>query len=327
MADTLAPLADSEVSRATGAPDWPTFGLASDMRPFLQRARDSGEPIALATLITVEGGGPRRAGAQMVIGRHEVHGFLSGGCIESDIVCHARDCLRDGQPRRLVYGDNSPFFDIRLLCGRRIEVYLERVLPDDTAVSELLRITGLRRSALWTSNGFTRSCHETGCADGLDAGRDGDEIWKRFKPSLRLFVVGRDPAVMAIATLASQAEIDTTIVRINGPETPPPIANVGYRRTGALGALDSRTAVVVAQHDDDADYAVTAASLSSDAAYVGLMGSRRNIAVHIGRLKSQGFSQDRLARLRAPVGLPLGSHAPWEIAVSVVGELLQVFSD
>jgi len=105
-------------------PEWPLFGMAEDVRPVLAAARDAGRPLALATLTAVGGGGPRPAGTQMVFAEGLAAGYFSGGCVEADVADHAFACLADGAPRSLVYGEGSPWPDIRLLCGARIEILL-----------------------------------------------------------------------------------------------------------------------------------------------------------------------------------------------------------
>ena len=80
------------------------------------------QPCAVATIIALDGSGPRPVGTQMVVGDGLLSGFLSGGCLEADVIGHAEGCLADGQPRRLTYGHGSPWPDIRLLCGARISM-------------------------------------------------------------------------------------------------------------------------------------------------------------------------------------------------------------
>src|ERR1700756_4096389 len=126
-------------------PEWPLFGMAEDVRPALREARAAGRPLALATLPAVEGGGPRPPGTQMVFAEGIAAGYFSGGCVESDVADHAFACLDDGQPRSLVYGEGSPWPDIRLLCGARIEIFLERVAADDPALAKLLAAATARR--------------------------------------------------------------------------------------------------------------------------------------------------------------------------------------
>src|SRR5438445_7174087 len=132
--------------------------MTGDVRPTLHEVRQAGLACTLATLIAVEGGGPRPVGTQMVFAPGYVSGYFSGGCVESDVADHAYACLADGEPRTLVYGEGSPWPDIRLLCGARIEIFLERVAPDDAALGELLAAHAERRPVVWVSDGVTREC-------------------------------------------------------------------------------------------------------------------------------------------------------------------------
>ena len=118
-------------------PEWPLFGMADDVRSALRQAHQRKTPVALATLTSVEGGGPRPPGTQMVFGDGILAGYFSGGCVESDVADHAFACLEDGVPRRLVYGEGSPWPDIQLLCGARIEIFVERVGMSDEVEPEL----------------------------------------------------------------------------------------------------------------------------------------------------------------------------------------------
>src|SRR6478609_3911841 len=114
------------------------FGVAEDVRPAMRRAAAAGQPFVLATLTSVEGGGPRPVGTQMVFAPGILAGYFSGGCVEGDVAGHAWACLEDGDPRTLVYGEGSPWPDIRLLCGARIEIFVERLAADDPALADLL---------------------------------------------------------------------------------------------------------------------------------------------------------------------------------------------
>ena len=71
------------------------------------------------------------------------------------------------------------------------------------------------------------------------------------------------------------------------------------------------------------DYAVLEQALRTGAAYIGCIGSREKIAMIRRRLGEAGFSQDDIARIHAPIGLPIGAQTPAEIAVSIAAELIQ----
>lgn len=301
-------------------PEWPLFGFADDARSALRLAWQGKKPMVLATLVAVEGGGPRPVGTQMVFADGIVSGYFSGGCVESDVADHAFACLADGAPRTLVYGAGSPWPDIQLLCGARIEIFLEKVAPDDPALAALLAAEDERRPAVWVSDGRQRAVlPPSGIVwDGA--------ISRRFDPVQRLVVFGSDPTAMAIAALGAQAGLETTLVRPKGPETSPPLPGVAYRRDepkAALAAIgtDVWTAVAIATHNLETDREALAAALPSDAGYVGLLGARKRLPERLAPIRAAGISEARIAELHAPIGLDIGGKAPWEVAISVVGEI------
>ncbi|HUZ14424.1 MAG TPA: XdhC family protein [Caulobacteraceae bacterium] len=305
-------------------PDWPTFGLGDDARPALDLARAAGEPAALATIVGLDGGGPRPVGTQMVMGETVLSGFLSGGCLEGDVLGHGRACLADGAPRRLVYGAGSPWPDIRLLCGARIDILVERLAPDDAAVGRLIELWRRREPALWISDGERRVC----AADAAGAEPWPGAFSRRFEPTPKLVVLGADPTALAIAWLGAEAGFETTLVRPKGPEAPPPFA-VAYSRDEPAEALqavglDRWTAVAVATHEAETDHAALSVALPSPAFYVGALGARRRAGDRMAWLRAAGVDEVAIARLRTPIGLAIGGKAPWEVAVSVIAEVTEV---
>jgi xanthine dehydrogenase accessory factor len=296
------------------------FGVAEDVRPAMRRAVEAGQAFVLATLVSVGGGGPRPVGTQMVFAPGILAGYFSGGCVEGDVAGHAWACLEDGAPRTLVYGEGSPWPDIRLLCGARIEIFLERIGKGDSALAELLAAEAERRPVHYVSDGTARLC-----AAEVSPSPEAVVV-KRYDPTPRLVVVGGDPTALAIAELGVKSGFETTLVRPKGPETPPPIAGVGYRRdepAQALAALDVDpwTAVAIATHDIETDHMALKAALPSEAGYVGLLGARRRLAGRLSELQIEGMPEVALARLHAPIGLDIGGKAPFEVAVSVIGEI------
>ena len=56
--------------------------------------------------------------------------------------------------------------------------------------------------------------------------------------------------------------------------------------------------------------------------YVGMIGSRRRVRAAFAQLVNEGLPRDRLAKVRAPLGLDIGAETPAEIAVSVAAEII-----
>ena len=82
------------------------------------------------------------------------------------------------------------------------------------------------------------------------------------------------------------------------------------------------TAVVIVAHDYKVELPVLRVALRGAAPYVGMLGSRKRAAAVRDLLAEDGLSPAELARLRTPIGLPIGAQGAPEIAVSIVAELI-----
>ena len=87
-------------------------------------------------------------------------------------------------------------------------------------------------------------------------------------------------------------------------------------------ALTGTDAVVFTDHDAPGVTESLASLLRSPLAFLGVMGSRRHVAHYVEELRARGFTDDDLARIRSPLGLDLGGHAPEEIALSIAAGLV-----
>ncbi|MGD8926895.1 MAG: XdhC family protein, partial [Thioalkalispiraceae bacterium] len=88
-------------------------------------------------------------------------------------------------------------------------------------------------------------------------------------------------------------------------------------------AQQPRSIVLALTHDPKLDDMALLDALSSPAFYVGAIGSQRNCDARRRRLRELDVSGKQIQRLHAPVGLPIGSHTPPEIALSIMADITQ----
>jgi len=100
-----------------------------DLLPELQRWRERGETIALATVVKTWGSSPRPAGAKMAVNaRGEMVGSVSGGCVENAVIEEALQIIKTGKPKLLSFGvSNEQAWEVGLACGGTIEVFVEKL--------------------------------------------------------------------------------------------------------------------------------------------------------------------------------------------------------
>jgi len=64
--------------------------------------------------------------------------------------------------------------------------------------------------------------------------------------------------------------------------------------------------------------------LDSPAAYLGVIGSRKRWLTTRKALLERGISEEKLKRVRSPIGLELKAETPEEIAVSIMAEIIML---
>jgi hypothetical protein len=66
------------------------------------------------------------------------------------------------------------------------------------------------------------------------------------------------------------------------------------------------------------------AALATECGYIAMVGSRKKAQALKDGLREPGVADETVARLKAPAGLDIGAIEPEEIAVSIMGEIVQV---
>ena len=94
----------------------------------VERWRQRGEKVAVATVVATRRSAPRPVGAKFAVSESgAICGSVSGGCVESDVVEQAKDVLASGVPKLLSYGiSDDEALGVGLPCGGEIDVFVER---------------------------------------------------------------------------------------------------------------------------------------------------------------------------------------------------------
>ncbi|WP_300394585.1 NTP transferase domain-containing protein [Henriciella sp.] len=266
--------------------------------------------VALIMVTTTEGGAVREAGALMAVtDESQAAGYISGGCIDADVILQAEAALKSGETMSLRYGAGSPFVDLPLPCGGAIEV---TILPD-------------------ADEATLRKCHDALAArrparlalGGFDA---------RYTPKLRLRIAGRGADPLALARLARASGVDAALQLRDGEDVQAALLE-GFDTVNALDTPtdlpplddDPWTAFILMFHDGDWEAPLLRQALEGPAFYVGAVGSRRTHARRCDALREQGVAETDIARIHGPVGLIPSMRDASMLAVSTLGEIVATY--
>jgi xanthine dehydrogenase accessory factor len=308
-----------------GDPDQEVLEAAS-------RWLNQGRTVVLFTVGRTWGSSPRPAGALLAVrddGR--MVGSVSGGCVEEHLVarCQAGE-WRTSRVTGLAYGTDRAEADrFGLPCGGRLELVAETLdsardlAPVLEALANRRRVTrevDLKSGAV--------SIHDLQQETAFHY--DEHRLVRVFGPNWRVLIIGASQLSRYVARFAEPLGFEALVCDprpeyADGFDWPEARLVPGMPDDAARGlARDDRCAVLALTHDPRLDDMALMQALQSDAFYVGAIGSRANQRARLGRLAQLGIDSQRLSALHGPIGLPIGSRTPAEIAVAIVAELVAV---
>ena len=287
---------------------------------------------AWAIVVKTERSAPREPGAALAVNeRGEVAGSVTGGCVEPAVYEEAQAVLAGEPPRLVEYGiADETAFDVGLPCGGTVYVFvgpvdaavvkeLAAAVEEERPVELVLAVAGAKENRVVAATGRT------------EPELDGDVFHLPLLPRPRMYVFGAVDHAAALARagrlLGYRVTVSDARARFVTAERIPDADElvVGWPDEVLRDApVDERTAICVLTHDHKLDIPALKAALASPAGYIGAMGSKRTTEAREALLREEGVSDEELARIRAPIGLDIGSQTPAEVAVAIAAELVAV---
>lgn len=287
----------------------------------------AGVSVTLATVVRTWGSSPRPEGALLAIaGDGRLVGSVSGGCIEDDLLDRLRT-ERPTQPEHVTYGitaDQTRRFG--LPCGGKLELVLEPVARGNRLADTLAAI---ERGEMVARRLDLASGAVDLLGDVPDSAVvfDGRTLVSAFGPRWRMLIIGAGQLSRYLAEFALALDYQVTICEpreeYRDSWTVPGAALTTEMPDDAVTALrpDRRTVIIGGTHDPKLDDLALIDALRTNAFYVGAIGSRANSERRRERLKLFDLSDADVDRLHGPVGLPLGSRTPPEIALAILADV------
>lgn len=171
------------------------------------------------------------------------------------------------------------------------------------------------------SEGQPRLKHYTLTEEGKDAvgvlcGGEVHVFIQPFLPPPQLMIVGGGHIGRPLKVMGEAAGFEVIVVDVEpGRADVPALTEV---------ALNKDSYIVLITIDHVSDEAALRQVISSPVRYIGMIGSLAKCRTLLDHLRSDGYSDEQLNRVYAPIGLDLGGTTPQEIAVAILAEIIAV---
>lgn len=303
----------------------PTLDASAEIEPIRQLVQCH-KPAVLAVITSITGPSYRPLGAMMAVFADQTRvGTLSSGCVEADIALHALEALEGGKPKLVNYGIESPFADIQLPCGGGLEITL-LPNPDQKVLQEMCARHGARQAATLAFDMNTGRLQL--CEEGA-TGKTGTLFQCRIEPELFFYVFGKGPEATTFAGLVQSAGYPNLLLSPD-EETLEILRNSGGKVRHLTSAAfpsdlrpDARSAILLFFHDHEWEPPILAEAVKTDAFYIGAQGSQRAAELRRIEMQQLGVNDDRIAKVKGPIGLIPSARDARKLAISVLADVVR----
>lgn len=347
---------------------------------------ESGETVAMATIVKRKGSVPREVGAKMLVHRGgKISGTVGGGCGEAEVWRSALNVIDTRRPS-IVQVDLTEeiAMESQGVCGGIFDVFVQpwhnKLIPGQPGMQDFAQaindaLEGERAVVLATiiaAGGDWRPCtgqqmlvHENSETLGTLVLPDATaELTLQLIESAQKAISTGKPHVEHVAGTANAwAEIfvepfvpNPVLLIAGAGHIAAPLAALAHQMNYSVSVTDDRASFASRERFPTAkqllvgdievmlkDYPITPrthivlvtrahahdvqglrAIIDSPAAYIGMIGSQRRVWAVFKLLHEEGVPAEKLARVRAPIGLDLGGSTPEEIALCIMAEIIML---
>jgi len=312
---------------------------------------EQGRAVWLYSITKTWGSSPMPAGTLMAYcsGRGVV-GSLSGGCIEEDLIEKMEtSSLSAGEgtaslPMELIYGKSEEEQQRFLLpCGGQLHLLVEYLRPQKSSIEHFTQLKQMlakrqlvaRRVSLvdgYLSVGITKIKLGIRRLDGRNGERKGNGkgvcIEHGMGPAYQMLLIGASEVARCVAELAQPLDFKVSVWDHRDEFTRNwHVDNVEVFKGSPeklIGQFfsDANNAIIALAHDPRVDDIALVDDLATEAFYIGAIGSKKTCDNRNQRLLNYIDDASCLDKMHSPVGISIGSKTPYEIAISILAEVI-----
>jgi xanthine dehydrogenase accessory factor len=315
----------------------------SELWHFIASRLKNGESAMLLIVAESSGSSPGRAGYKMAVATNgELCGSIGGGVMEVELVEQAKVKSKNAKGKNTielieqVHRKDVPNSS-GMICSGKQTVIVKQLFPSDLETvqhiadclkkhdSKIFEISNLRFEILENT--------KHNAAIRFTKSNETEYIYReRLGHKHELFIIGGGHCSLALSDLMSRMDFRISI----------------FDDRPSLNTLDKNEfadeITVIEKYDDIAshipngdnvyvvvmtlgyafDAIVIRKLIDHDVKYLGVLGSKAKMATLIKELRNEGFDADKLSRIHTPIGIPINSHTPEEIAISIAAEIISI---
>ena len=306
---------------------------------FVARKLNRTESVILLVVAESSGSSPGRQGFKMIVAEDDLQGSIGGGMMEVNLVDQARSLLKEEKPgfvKTQIHRKTSPNYSGMICSGEQSVIFFKLNAEHLKLIRKIpvywkkhkgryLRIT---QNELLLPRRF-----KDHFAFKFDCESENDFIYEEMIGCKnKLFIVGGGHCALALSEFASKMDFhialyddraDLNTLAKNEYVHEKHIIE-SYENINDYIPSGANHFVVVMTLGYKTDKIVITKLLDKNFKYFGVLGSRAKMATLLKDLRKEGVPEEKLNQIYTPIGLPINSRTPEEIAISIAAEIIAV---
>ncbi|MCE1164085.1 MAG: XdhC family protein [Bacteroidetes bacterium] len=298
---------------------------------------DNGSPLMMTVVLDARESTPGKQGFKMVTGLNgEINGSVGGGKMEYDVIQESVESLKAGAGKNYFkyynhYGD-KPGSTGMICSGSQIIGYLRLGKDDAETVAKVVNAIEKNTGGIFSADangiGFSELNGRTK-KFGFD-----EEEWAYSEVigiKERVYIFGGGHVGLSVSEIMSFLDFHVIVIEkrkdiftlINNCHANEIINEDFVDYSDKIIEDDFSYVIIVTPshfHDED----VLRAVIGKKVRYIGMMGSKAKVKSIFRNMKNDGITEEMLDGIHSPIGLPIGSKTPDEIAVSIAAEIIKI---
>jgi len=299
-----------------------------------------GEKLILMVVIKSEGSSPGKPGFSMMVADDgEIWGSIGGGAMEYKL---SEKC------RRLLVEDvSTPFIQKQdhhpdskednsgMICsGIQWIAFYPLGNSSLDLVKKVVAIQDKKREEVVSFTEKEIDIFKPDSHTSFPVSSVAHDSWEySLQPGLKnsLYIFGAGHVSLALSKMAKETDFEVEVFdnrkdinTFDDNKYADKKTVINYSNAADYVEEGNHIFVVIMTFAHKSDTIVLKQVIQKSVKYLGMMGSDMKVESVFGTLKREGFQEKDIIKVDAPIGLPINSITPAEIAVSIMAKIIQV---
>lgn len=307
---------------------------------FILKHLNKSQPVILLCVLESHGSSPGRKGFKMAVTSDEIFGSIGGGIMEYKFVEMAKEKLlsnsKDTLIRKQIHNKSAKKNQSGMICsGEQTIALFQLSIDHSNPIKKIINCLENNRYGILTISNKDFSFSENDSESVNYFQMNSEEDWQYSETigyKNQLYIIGGGHCALALSKIMSQMDFNihlyddrkdlNTFIQNTFVKEKKVISD--YSVLKDLIPSGNNIFVVIMTFGYRTDDIALRSLIYKDFKYLGVLGSQSKMEKLFEEWRRDNLSEEKLNKLFAPIGVPINSQTPEEIAISIAAEIISV---